>query len=199
MPKPNSMRISPKFRRGAFPKVLRREDMISIFEDRIKGWVIGPAQRLLERDPESGFAALAIITTYFEMIAKYQGIDSVEPPASIEPDSPTERGTLFQNGFRAAFSAQNPPLNDRVPELYYLHVRNALYHAGFPGTKIAIDDTLSGPFRYSADSSIALTLNPTHIILAVRDHFERYIAELRAPTQNDLQIKFEKRFKLDNG
>lgn len=197
MPKPDKMRISPKFRRGDFPRELRREDMILIFEDRITGWMLTPAERLLEQDPESGFAALAIITTYFEMITKYQG--NVEPLAFTEPGSPAERGTPFQNGFRAVFAARKPQLDDHIPELYYFAVRNALYHAGFPTTKIAIDDKLPRPFRYHANSAIALTLNPKHIVLAIQGHFARYIAQLRAPAETDLQSKFEARFKLDNG
>lgn len=188
MSKSDDMQISPNYRRGDFPKVLSRQDKIRIFEDRIGGWVLAPAMRLLAENLDSGFAALAIITTYFEMIAKYETGHNVEPPER------TRGGRLFQDGIRHVF----PQISDDVTKLYYLKVRNALYHAGFPTAAVAIDDVQPEAFSYDANLPIPLRLNPSEIVYAVQAHFAQYVAELKALDEGARQDNFERRFDLDN-
>jgi hypothetical protein len=48
------------------------EDCIDVYEDRVKGWSLGPA-RALTKVPNSSFAILTIVLSYFEGYAILHG------------------------------------------------------------------------------------------------------------------------------
>jgi len=64
--------ISPKYTTLDFPNGMTIENKIDIFADRINGWQIGIAQKIIQHQIQhSGFALLHIVFSYFEMIGKY--------------------------------------------------------------------------------------------------------------------------------
>ena len=69
--------IGPHFRSDFFgeryPDSLSLEDKIAIFSDGVRGWQLDVADKVLRQDRHSGFAALSIVISYFEMIARYEG------------------------------------------------------------------------------------------------------------------------------
>src|SRR4030066_58880 len=64
--------ISPKYTTLDFPDGMTLENKIDVFEDRIEGWQIGIAKKIIQHEIQhSGFALLHIVFSYFEMLGKY--------------------------------------------------------------------------------------------------------------------------------
>jgi hypothetical protein len=189
MPKPDHWWISPHFRQGDFPGGPSRDQKIAIFADRIRGWMLDPAERLLHLDPHSGFAVLAILGTYFEMIAKYQdGRMAVG-----------ESGRYFRDGVRDVLSTLDSPpqVSDDVADLLYRGLRNGLYYGGFPTTAIAVNGGLPAVLQYDASGPV-VTLNPSQVLLAIQRHFSQYISRLSNVAEDTLRDRFQDRFDSEH-
>lgn len=185
MPKPDHWWISPHFRHGDFPDGPSRDQKIAVFADRIWGWMLDPAQRLIHLDPHSGFAVLAILGTYFEMIAKYEdGVTDRNEP-----------GRYFRQGVRAVLRTldSGSQVSDEVVDLLYSGLRNGLYHGGFPTTAIAVSGDLAAVLQYDASMRV-VTLNPAKVLLAIQRHFSLYIARLSDAANDELRGNFVERF-----
>jgi hypothetical protein len=64
--------ISPHYQQTDFPSGLSLDQKIEVFADRVRGWQLNIAQKCRETSQHSGYGVLHIITSYFEMIAKYE-------------------------------------------------------------------------------------------------------------------------------
>jgi hypothetical protein len=63
--------ISEHFTDEQFTPPASLEEKVAIFADRVWGWQLNVADRM-RADAHAGFAILAVVASYFEMIAKYQ-------------------------------------------------------------------------------------------------------------------------------
>src|SRR6185503_18827988 len=64
-----SIAISPRFTTEKLASG-KLEDMIDVFEDQMRGWLIDPANQLVHHQ-HAGFGILAIVLSYFEPIGQF--------------------------------------------------------------------------------------------------------------------------------
>ena len=170
---------------------LTRDEKIDVFEARVEGWMLGPAERCLANDPNAGFAALSIMVNFFEMIAKCE-----DGYANTD-----KAGHYFRKGFRKVFPdlAKNAPATaDAVLKNFYERIRCGLYHSGMTGAGVLISAEYDRPVRFSCDGN-SLFVNPHRLPQALRNQLHRYVQELRNSANAELREKFERRFGFDAG
>jgi hypothetical protein len=76
------------------------EDLVDVFEDRMRNWFLMPAERLLEI-PHCQIAAVALLMAYFESIAIYLSGE----------DSKNRSFEFFAKGFSKVFPIQHQDKN----------------------------------------------------------------------------------------
>jgi hypothetical protein len=207
------MWISPSYQDSDFQYPLGVDDKITIFEDRVLGWKLDIADRVIngrsspesgeERPPipHSGYATLDIIFSYFEMIAKYEdgytqarqseeyfkaGVYSVFPQMKsyqVQGNIPGVQGKVVS-------------VIDYVLDLMYDGVRCGLYHSGATNGRVELSAGFQAPLVFDSQN-IALGINPHLLVPKLRAHFMDYINRLRDPNNSDLRRKFEARFDFD--
>lgn len=194
--------ISPRFLNTHFPDFpggLTFEQKLEIFADREHGWRFEVASEMVKRDPRAGFAALATVTSYFEMIAKYQD-------GYCQTDRVEE---YFRRGWSDVFSeysivSQAQALSndevqshlDATARWLYKELRCELYHVGATGRGIRLIGDLDKAVAVdiAPDQSKQITINPELFVSHLVVHFGRYLARLRDPQEQTLRQNFEKRF-----
>jgi hypothetical protein len=187
--------ISPHFRRMDFgPASPTPAQIIAIFADRVNGWQIDVADRLIKSDEHSGFAVLAIVMSYFEMIGKhltgYEGTGAV--------------GEHFRAGFDSVFQEVDPAERGRFADRLYKGVRNGLYHDAITTSGIVLarepDDRRILAERATVDDAIEVVVNPELLVARIRTHFAAYVAALLDPSNAELREAFLRRFlAVDRG
>lgn len=208
------MFISPNYQAKDFPQPYSLDDKITIFADRTMGWKLDIADQLIngkkrndgtnERSPipDSGYATMDIIFSYFEMIAKFN-------------DGYTQKGQsekYFKSGVYSVFPIliqHQVPANipgvqgkvisviDYVLDLLYEGVRCGLYHSGFTTGRIVITGGIRDPMALDIQNMI-LIINPHLLVPKLISHFNSYISLLRDPNNQELRNKFEARFEFDS-
>lgn len=114
----------------------------------------------------SGFAILSIIMAYFEMIEQFvAGVSSKG-----------ESREFFRRGFRRVYP--DSLLSDDEILSVYRWVRCGMYHGGMSHSQTHLSRFLPVAFEFSSGS---LCINPGLAVRDVRDHFERYLEDLRDP------------------
>jgi hypothetical protein len=207
------MWISPSYQDSDFRYPLGVDDKITIFEDRVLGWKLDIADQVIngktstggseERQPvpHSGYAALDIVFSYFEMIAKYE--DGYVQKRRSEK--------YFRRGVYSVFPqmrAHQVPANvpgvqgkvvsviDYVLDLMYDGVRCGLYHSGATNGRVELSAGFRAPLVFDPQN-ISLGINPHLLVPKLRAHFIDYINRLRDENSSDLRKKFEARFDFD--
>ena len=129
-----SIAISPRHTSDDFPHGLKLEDKIEIFIARVEGWHLGPAKAMVEKQiPHRAFALLLIISSYFEMIAKYRDGFAADGKS----------GYYFKAGLKEVFPQMSIPSNESVLDALYTKVRNGLYHAGMTRANVLLTNDIS--------------------------------------------------------
>jgi hypothetical protein len=179
-----TMAISPHFTNQHFAEPLSLEDKVAIFADRVRGWQLDIAQ-FLDLHPHSGFAVLAIVSNYFEMIAKYQ-------------DGNTSRHlseAYFGRGLRSVLEpldSESSSLPDELVHTLYDEVRCGMYHAGMTGPRVVISRNPEiGVLRGTPGR---VEINPYRLVDILQMHFSSYVASLLDPANAERRHNFEKRF-----
>jgi hypothetical protein len=179
------------------------EKKIEIFQERVWGWQLHVADLLINGGkshdetkhlgdiPHAGFAALQVMMSYFEMIARYEtgststhdshdtfirGVLSVFPDVASWPYSPTRN---FLNALWA-------------------DVRCGLYHMSVPKSSHGISKTGSPIQFVYAGSKTNIIIDPHVLPLYLKEHFKKYITRLQNPKETKVREAFEKRFNYDN-
>ena len=175
--------ISPHFTTQHFQEPLSLESKLGIFSDRVRGWQLDIAASL-QSEPHAGFAILAIVSSYFEMIARYEAGDT----------SRTNPKGFFRQGVRSVLESYVEPRGSSIPlrqiDLLYEEVRCGMYHAGITGSSIR----LKGEGPVIVIDGATLTINPNELVAILQDHFSRYCARLLDASETDLRAAFEARF-----
>ena len=208
------MWISPAHQDTDFRQPLCIDDKITIFEDRTIGWKLDISDQVIngrkrpdgveERSPipHSGYAAMDIVFSYFEMIAKYEdgfaqkglseiyfkrGVFSVFPSlklARVPANIPGVQGKVVS-------------IIDYVLDIMYEGIRCGLYHSGITNGRVVITGGIQQPIALDLQNMV-LIINPHLLVIALKVHFTGFIAGLRDTHNQDLRQKFEARFDFDS-
>lgn len=178
-------------------------DLIDVFEDAWKGYILAPAQVLLNT-PNGDIAAITLLNPYFESIeALYRGEPSVRRSREF-----------FVAGFLRVFEKISG-LDDEhklkhVAEAIYVNVRNGVAHTGFPKDPVHFQRMNPKAFflTYPLSSDGQLdTASPVRSILsnaqrihdAVNWHLDHYVKTLRQPHETILQDNFNRLMRSEWG
>jgi hypothetical protein len=175
--------ISPKHTADSFENGMSLDEKIEVFVARVEGWQLGIAREVVDKDiPHRGFALLNIVTSYFEMIAKYNGdFAGKERPHAY-----------FDKGVLAVFPmiAQWPKeARKGFLESLYRNVRNGLYHVGMVGPNVILSGELTAPIQYCPETKL-VAINPDKLVEALQSHFNAYANDLRDQTNVTLRQNF---------
>jgi hypothetical protein len=179
--------ISPKYTTRDFPNGMTLDDKIEVFADRIDGWQIGIAKKIIQHEIQhSGFALMHIVFSYFEMLGKYLSGYKGDNDSKVN----------FKKGVKATF-----PEIGSEEEIFlntlYRSVRSGLYHLGMTKINVMLRCDIPGSIGFNAERKL-LIICPDHLVMDLDLRFHHYIAELRNPENAQLRKNFETRFDYDN-
>jgi len=199
--KPRTMehRISPRYDHEKIENPTL-EDLIDVFEDSWRGFVLTPAKALLKH-PDGDVAAMTLISSYFEAIWIYM----------TGEDSDGRSKEFFVNGFGCCFradsagstgSAGSAEIEIAAKEIYK-HIRCGLAHTGMLTLRVNFSRVGAKAFYLTypkkSDGSLStsvpvssIVVNPLMMYEGVLQHFERYVEALRTGEQSDLSVPFQK-------
>jgi hypothetical protein len=209
------MWISPSYQDTDFSPPLALEDKITLFEDRVLGWKLYIADRIINgRDhldpdnprqpiPHSGYAALDILTSYFEMIAKYiEGyVGTHKSKAFFKIGVANVFPGLYSDDTRDQLGLSHEAHMKEIDGLLtflYETVRCGLYHSGRVQGRVILDGSAPAAMGFRP-GDIVLRLNPHMLVPDLIGHFKLYISSLRDQDNQALRINFQKRFDFDPG
>lgn len=179
--------ISPHYTTLDFPNGLTLENKIDIFVDRISGWQIGIAKKIIQHEIQhSGFALLHIVFSYFEMIGKYS--------SGYVGDH--ESGSNFKKGVRITFPEIGVEEEVFLNTLYK-SVRNGLYHVGMTKINVALRCDIPGSIGFNSETKL-LVICPDRLVDDLDIRFRDFVTTLRDPSNTELRRNFDSRFDYDN-
>ena len=172
------------------------EDLVDVFEDRMRNWFLLPAERLLEI-PHCQIAAVALLVTYFEGIEIYLS----------GKDSKNRSREFFANGFSKVFSIQseNKESSRIVADAIYTQARCGFAHDGMFRNRVFFSDVPSQPLIISfpkknevlyLSQAESIAINPYRFFESIRAHFEDYMKSLRDESDTSIKQAFETTVKL---
>ena len=116
---------------------------------------------------ESGYAILAVVSSYFEMIEQF---------SVGRPSAPGESKAFFIQGFRKVYPS-TILTNPQIGEVYGL-VRCGMYHGGM--TKFGVEISRYFPSGVTYVSG-KIHISPAKVVEELSQHFQAYIQTLRDP------------------
>jgi len=180
--------ISPRHDLEDFPNGLSHDDKVEVFIARVEGWLLGPAAEMVAKGvSHRGFALLMILSSYFEMIAKYKDGFVGEGKSAH----------YFKQGLLSAFPDLTLPDDAAFVDQFYSRIRNGLYHAGMTRAGVLLSDDIPGVIAYQPATGL-IGVSPDRLAQALRAHFATYENDLRLGLNSDVRGKFERRFDSDN-
>ena len=187
--------ISPNFSHEKLESATY-EDLLDVFEDRIRNWFLMPAKRLLEI-PHCQIAAVALLIAYFEGIEIYLS----------GKDSKNRSFESFAAGFSKVFSFQHedPDALKIIARAIYDQARCGFAHDGMFRNRLFFSDVPSEPLKVSfpqKNGVLDLTqvesiiINPLRFYESIQIHFDRYLNCLRDGSDTSIKNAFEATVKL---
>jgi hypothetical protein len=183
--------ISPNFsdEKLAAPTL---DDLIDVFEDRIRWWLLEPARALIET-PHGFVAAICLLLTYFEGYAMYRRGE----------DSKTQSKAFFREAFTDVF--KNPQTDTaflaRLADVLYEDGRCGFFHDGTARDRILFSPQFAAEFVVTVPKVTgqvdktgtieSILLNPRFFYNAVERHFVAYVKALRDPGNSLLRANFQ--------
>lgn len=172
------------------------EDLVDIFEDRMRNWFLMPAERLLEI-PHCQIAAIALLISYFEGIAIYLS----------GKDSKNRSFEFFAAGFSKVFSCENEDQDSSrtIARAIYDQARCGFAHDGMFRNRVFFSDVPSQPLLISFPKKNevldlsqveSIVINPFRFYESIRIHFEGYLKSLRDGSDKAIKQAFETTVKL---
>lgn len=207
------MWISPAYQEGDFVYPLSLDDKITLFEDRMRGWKLDIADQMIngrrrqdgssEQPPlqHSGYAILDIVTSYFEMISKYENGFAM----------PGDSESYFKRGVHSVFPVlqEVPPalgalspvgevesIVHAILDILYEGVRCGLYHSGITKGRVMLTGDIQAPMAYDPQVH-GLMINPGLLVRRLKTHLADYVERLRDVRNTALRTKFEARYDFD--
>lgn len=184
--------ISPNFSSEKLEPPLFK-DMVDVFEDRMRYWLIEPAKKLLQVK-HGEIAAVALATNYIEGIEIYLSGE----------DSKGKSKKFFRRGYKRIFAAVSGSnhMQDAIADGLYEMLRCGFAHDGmfrngiyFSTTRIeAMLITLpKKDGEFDPDGKLeSVCINPEGFVRCIETHLNAYLNELRARESNSAQEHFKK-------
>jgi hypothetical protein len=193
---PIESRISPNFSDEKL-KTGSLDDLIDVFEDRLKYWLLEPAKALLGvRFGE--LAALSLLFGYFEPCAIYRKGE----------DSKGQSKAFFRAGFIEVFlkkSGYSESLLSRIADMLYDEARCGLFHEGMlrehiffgnaPGELLITVPRVDGKLDETGPIKSVL-IEPRKLYIVVEQHVTQYVKSLRDPSNAGLRENFKRAVDL---
>jgi hypothetical protein len=173
------------------------QDLIDVFEDRMRHWFLLPAKRLLDT-PDGQIAAVALLISYFEGIEIYL----------TGKDSRNKSAKFFERGFAKVFAVRGEgrELMKKIANAIYVHAGCAFSHDGMFRNRIFFSTSRPEPLLVTwpkknglFDSSgqvQSILINPPLFYESIQTHFDRYVKVLREGSDPVLRQAFESAIKL---
>jgi hypothetical protein len=188
--------VSPRFdHRKLEPPFYR--DVVDVFEDRMRGWLLAPALKLLEFNDFS-IASVSLATSYFEGIEIYYS----------GADSKNHSKAFFRRGFLRVFQMGGEPaaVQERVTDDLYDLLRCGFAHDSMFRSGINFSTVRKEPLlvtmkrkdgQFDPSTPVAsVIINPRSFVEGVERHFTNYVRELRRGTASNLKDNFQKAIEL---
>ncbi|MGE0640721.1 MAG: hypothetical protein AB7G12_01485 [Thermoanaerobaculia bacterium] len=180
------------------------DDLIDVFEDRMRGWILEPARILGCVDSRFALPSVLIQSVYFESIAAYlKGDDS-----GARVKGKTRSAEFFQYGVIDVLKRDDIPLEavKTLAAFLYREVRCRLFHEGVAGTgfftKVGMGAAFVLEFPMKPDGTFdsskpcnSVVVDPGELWVAIEKHLSRYLVRLRDPDENELRTSFERTYR----
>lgn len=188
--------ISPNFRNEKLESPTY-EDLLDVFEDRMRNWFLLPAKCLLEI-PHCQIAAVALLIAYFEGIQIYLSGE----------DSKNRSFDFFSAGLAKVFSfgKESQDAINTIARAIYGQARCGFAHDGMFRNRLFFSEVRPEPLNVTFPKKIggeldltqveSILINPFRLYESIQTHFEQYLADLRNGTDKDLKNAFEATVKL---
>ena len=186
--------LSPSFTseklRGADDTI---ENRIDVYEDRVRGWLLGWAEYLnsvkIDDRQHAGFAVLHLSLAYFEAFAIF--LRGREP-------SRGKSAEFFRAGLLEVFPELRDDVHrDSILQILWEDGRSGLFHRGIARKRIRLRDDLERAFRFEADEGEGRVLVCRHsLVWRLLAHFDRYVGRLRNPEEAALRGRFEAAWRI---
>ena len=171
-------------------------DLIDVFEDAWKGYVLSPAQVVLN-NPNGDIAAVTLLSPYFE------SIESLYRGKSSEGNSRDFFVAGFLRVFEKISGLDGAKDAKNAANAIYRHVRCGATHSGFPTYRVGFHRTNSNAFiltyrrlpggRLDTASTVSsILINAQRIHNAVAYHLNQYVEALRQPRSTVLHSNFDR-------
>lgn len=164
---------SPKFSNKDFPMEYDQwliEDKIKLFEDQTIGWQLEIADDIINKNAENnrhaGFAILAILFSYFEMIGKY-----------IKGANTRESKKYFRIGLLDVFPEF--AVNERIVDILYSEARCGMYHQAIVGKRIVLSRKYNKAIVQDKNDTEIVVIDPHSLTTLLIKHFNGYIGCLK--------------------
>lgn len=161
---------------------LSPDEQIAIVCERYKLWILKVVEDLAKR-PDTGYAILAMLNSYFDMIAQLSGFDNLRP------------GQRVREGLKLVFhELKNEPnivneLEDRL--------RNPMAHMGTTKDIIVLIDQYPEPIVWGKfKGSDAIVINPRLWAMRIVEHFTEFsslLLDTADPNYHTSRTNFLKR------
>ena len=166
-------------------------DIVDVFEDRMRNWLLVPAAQLLE-SRNGAVAAVALLMSYFEGIEIYR----------TGKDSHRKSKEFFARGFKRVFEVDPAGVHvfDEMIGALYIQARCGFAHDGLFRNRVFFSAVRPQALNatWPRKNGVFLTgghlesviINPRRFCEAIDLHFTKYIAALRAAEDIDMKSKF---------
>lgn len=183
--------VSPNFQAEKLEPPLFK-DVVDVFEDRMRYWLIEPAKKLLTVK-HGEIAAIALATNYIEGIEIY----------TSGKDSKGRSKEFFRRSYKKIFAAVSGPdyMQDAIANALYDMLRCGFAHDGMFRSGIYFSTVRKEAMlitwpkkngRFDPDGKLeSAIINPKGFVRCIEQHFSGYLRELRARKQNDAQERFK--------
>jgi hypothetical protein len=166
-------------------------DIVDVFEDRMRGWLLEPAKHLLR--VQHGFvAAVSLSMGYFEGIEIY---------CSGE-DSAGKSKEFFRRGVQRVFGVapEGAHLFDELVNALYVQARCGFAHDGMFRNRVFFSDVPPQALSFTwprkngqfvQDGHVeSVIVNPARFIEGIEAHLGRYVSALRSESDTQLKESF---------
>lgn len=167
------------------------KDVVDVFEDRMRNWLLAPAKKLLKMKHGS-VAAVALATNYIEGIEIY----------ASGKDSKGKSSKFFRRGYKRIFATVSGPthLQDAIADSLYDLLRCGFAHDAMFRNRIYFSSirkqafTITWPKKsgqFDPDGHLeSAIINPERFIECIEMHFADYIKALRAKDATVSKVNF---------
>lgn len=188
--------ISPRFG----PEKLESpstEDLIDVFEDRLQGWLLEPAEELI-RHPLGQVPGFGMLLSYFEGVWIFVKGE----------DSHGRSKQFFREAFLHTFrqSHLDETLLGRIADVLYQDARCGFFHDSMFRQRIYFSHYFGGPLAITlpkvggiidqTGAIESIVVHPAEFFRFVEGHFKGYVGRLRDTSETDLRVRFEQACRL---